>query len=512
MKNEEFAHTKASLLGSLLLFTQTFYKIRTGRDFRISQPVSQESHLITIARNLTDVFEGGVKKLAVNIPPRYHKTEMLIHFVAWSLAHYPDCNFLYLSYSHSLAKKQTQTIRDILQLTAYQRLFDAKIKEDASAKDNFETEQGGSVYAAGIGGTITGRGAGLAGVSRFGGTMLFDDLHKPDEVDSDTMRESTIEWLYNTAFSRLNGGASTPIIAIGQRLAENDVFGHIKETDKSWSFLEMPARDIHGNPLYPEMHSAEDLKRMEELSEYNFWAQMMQKPQPAGGGIYKPTHAVIMPREPKILATFITVDTDETDKTYTDASAFSFWGIYKIMQGEQEIDMYGLHWLSCQEVRVETADLYQTFMEFYYGCLRHPVQPKQIIIEKKSAGVTLLSIVNRLQGIECPTLDLFKTKPKVSRFRDCQPFWNAKQISFTQGADHATKCIEHMRKITHNGSHAHDDICDTFADACYATFINKITTTHLRASNDENNRKADFIMQSFNQLEYLKSKRYGNIR
>src|SRR5258708_14292300 len=195
---------KAELLGSLLLFTRVFYKIRTGRDFELSKPEGRESHFITIARNLTQVFYGEILKNIIKIPPRYGKTELLIHFVAWCLAHYPDCNFIYTSYAHSLAKKQTQTVREIISLPAYRKLFGVTISESSSDLDNFETDQGGSVYAVGAGGTITGRGAGIKGVKRFGGAFLIDDIHKPDEAQSDTIREGINEWFYNTAQSRIN--------------------------------------------------------------------------------------------------------------------------------------------------------------------------------------------------------------------------------------------------------------------------------------------------------------------
>jgi hypothetical protein len=111
------------LVNSLLYFTQIFYLLRT------------------ICKALMDVFDGKTNRLIINVPPRYGKSELLIHFVAWALAQYPDSNFIYVSYSHSLAKKQTQTIRNIIQMTEYKDLFKVMLKDDTSAKDNFETIQ-----------------------------------------------------------------------------------------------------------------------------------------------------------------------------------------------------------------------------------------------------------------------------------------------------------------------------------------------------------------------------------
>src|SRR6202451_4388428 len=92
--------TRVKLWGSLLLFTQVFYKLRTGREFSVSQPICREPHVITLCKALTRVLRGEMPHLLINIPPRYGKTELLIHFVAWSLSRYPDSQFLYISYSH----------------------------------------------------------------------------------------------------------------------------------------------------------------------------------------------------------------------------------------------------------------------------------------------------------------------------------------------------------------------------------------------------------------------------
>src|SRR3990167_1459957 len=171
MMNENVIEIRNKLLGSLLLFTKTFYRLRTGREYEISQPEGRESHHITMAKALTGTQRGEINRLIINCPPRYGKTELCIHYIAWCLARYPDSNFIYVSYSHGMASKQTKVIREILLLPYYQRLFGIKIKSESSAKDNFETEHGGSVYAAGADGTITGFGAGIANCDRYGGAI-----------------------------------------------------------------------------------------------------------------------------------------------------------------------------------------------------------------------------------------------------------------------------------------------------------------------------------------------------
>ena len=263
--NNNILISKARCLGSLLFFTQSYFHIRRGTEFQLSHPMGRESHFLTIARKLVEVFEGKTKRLIINVPPRYGKTELLIHFVAWALAHYADCNFLYVSYSKDLATKQTQTVRDILSLPAFRHLFGVNLSQDSTAKDDFKTTAGGNIVACGAGGTITGYGAGIKACQRFGGAIIIDDIHKPDEALSDTIREGVIDWYHNTMKTRLNDGENTPIIFIGQRVHEDDLASRLIDT-KEWDTVILPAIDVNNNALYPEMHTLETLLKMKEFA------------------------------------------------------------------------------------------------------------------------------------------------------------------------------------------------------------------------------------------------------
>lgn len=498
MSNE--LEQQAKLLGSLLLFTQVFYSLRTGREFLLSQPICRESHYITVCKALTKVFRGEIKRLIINLPPRYGKTELLIHFIAWCLARYPDSNFLYISYGHSLAKKQTQTIRQIISLPEYRKMFDVELSGETSAKDNFETNAGGSVYAAGAGGTITGRGAGIQNENRFSGGIVIDDIHKPDEVTSDTMRESVKDWYLSTLQSRVNS-PDTPIIFIGQRLHEDDLAANLLNDydGYKWETVIIPALDMAGNALHPSLHSKEKLQIMSERMPYEFASQYQQNPQPAGGGIFKPEWFVILDEEPEMIATFITGDTAETDKTYNDATAFSFFGVYKIKEAGVEIDMLGLHWIDCMEIRVEPKDLESEFRQFYANCLRHKVQPKIAAIEKKSTGSTLLSILRVFRGLS--VIDILRNANsgnKTTRFLEVQPYVASKQISISKYAKHRDMCIEHMKKITANNTHRHDDIADTLADGIKMALIDKIIAT----ISTENTRTDSIVKEMANKFKH----------
>lgn len=507
-QDEDLSVKKYKLLGSLLHFIQVFYRLRTGRNFNVSEPIGRESHHITVCRELTKIFNCEGDLLKINLPPRYGKSEIVIHFVAWALAHYPDSNFIYVSYSLSLAKKQTQTIREIVNLPLYKRIFGVELKGDTNAKDNFETTHGGSVYAAGSGGTITGRGAGIQGCNdRFSGAFIMDDMHKPDEVSSDTVRDGVIDWYSGTANSRMNNPGKTAQIGIGQLLHEADIFSTFTE-EKGWKSCIIPALDETGNALNPEMHTAFQLRKMQEENPYHFAAQYMQNPQPSGGGIFKPEWLHIVEEDPEVLETFITVDTAETDKDYNDATVFSFWGLHKIKHGESYTDLYGLYWIDCLEIRVEPKDLQPEFMQFYADCMRYSVKPKILAIEKKSTGSTLFSVLKSLQGLN--TIDISRTKAsgsKTSRFLEAQPYVASKCISLHKYSSHTDMCIEHLRKITANNTHRFDDIADTMYDAIKLALIDKIFINRV-----EKNSSTDVIVASLANKFKREQKLRSNIK
>lgn len=496
---------KATYWGSLLLFTQTFFKLRTGHEFKLSQPICREPHVITLCRALTQVLEGNTQRLIINIPPRYGKSELVIHFIAWALSRYPDSQFLYISYAHMLAKKQTQTIRQIVSLPAYKKLFDIKLSDSSSAKDNFETVQGGCVYAAGSGGAITGRGAGLQNVERFAGAIIIDDIHKPDDVGSDVMREGVLDWYYNTLQSRVNS-RHTPIVFIGQRVHEQDLVTTLQESG-DWTTVVLPALDKAGNALNPSQHDVSALLKLKKESPYVFAAQYQQHPQPAGGGIFRPEWFYLLDQEPTFHLTFITVDTAETDKTYNDATVFSFWGLYTINDQAIETNQYALHWIDCVELHIEPKDLQAELRHFYIQTSRHPIKPCVIAIEKKSTGVMLLSLLKDWRGIEIRQIERsMLSGSKVTRFLEIQPIIASQRVSLLQDAKHKNLCLNHCKKITANNTHRYDDIADTLYDAVKIALIDQSLSFNAHQKNQTDSIVAE-IAQHFQEIDSLREAR-----
>jgi predicted phage terminase large subunit-like protein len=465
------------LKASLLEFTQYFYPILTGRDFIVSNPLGRESHHITIARALSQAARLQIPnhRLMINVSPGSGKSTLLCLWVAWTMANHPDSRFLYISYSKVLAAKHTETIKRIMQLPIYNYLFDVRIRHDSKAREYFQTTHGGAVAAFGSGGAITGQDAGLPGLERFSGAVIIDDAHKPDEVHSDTIRQSVID-NYRETIQQRTRGVNVPIIFIGQRLHEDDLAAYLLASKDGyhWTQVIIKSLDEAGNAMYPETQPLEMLLKKQEHDPYVFASQYQQDPIPAGGALFKPEWFVMLDEEPKVIYSFITADTAETSKSYNDATAFSFWGIYEIESFGIKTGQFGLHWIDTLECRIEPKDLKPTFLDFWAECMRYKVPPQLIAIEKKSTGGTLLSMIDEIRTAKL--MDIPRTREsgsKTKRFLDAQPYVAERRISFTSHGRHVKLCIDHMSKITANDTHRWDDVADTMADAVRIALIEK---------------------------------------
>ena len=476
----ENAEIAAKLKGSLLLFIQAFFPLLTGREFIISRPIGRESHFITICRALTKCTRLESLRLLINVPPGHGKSVIVSFWIAWCMAKWPDCNFLYISYAKDLAAGHTATVKKIMSLSQYKLLFDVHLRDDSQAKDAFTTVSGGDIAAFGASGSITGKNAGLPGLDRFSGAVVIDDSHKPDEVHSDTIREGVITNFRETIQQRPRG-INVPIVFIGQRLHEQDLPAYFLagEDGYTWDNVVLKSLDEAGNALYPEAFPLEMLLIRQEKDRYVFAAQHQQDPQPAGGGLFMPEDFPLLAEEPNYAITFITADTAETEDPRNDATVFSFWGLYNIETQDRQTGVMGLHWIACREMRVEPKKLENEFLDFWQDCARHKNPPLVAFIEKKSTGVTLISILKGMRGLKVREIERTrKSGSKSQRFIDIQPYIASKQVSLPAHGVHTEMCVNHMKKITNNDSHAHDDIADTCSDAVRIALIDKLLYIH----------------------------------
>ena len=499
------------LLSSLIKFTKFFYKLRTGRDFIITNPAGRESHVITIAKDLVRIARNPACRHIINIPPGYSKSTMTIYFICWCMARYPDSNFIYTSYSRTLASKHTLMIRSIMSLPEFYELFGVRISDEMRSRDMFATNYGGVITSAGSGGSITGLDCGLPDLDRFSGALIIDDYHKPSEVHSDTIREREIRNYHGTLEQRLRG-KNVPIIAIAQRLHESDIVGHLLSGADGyhWTRSILPALDSAGNALWPDKDDKQKLLVKKETDKYTFAAQYQQEPQPAGGALYSQDMFELLDDEPDCFYTFITVDTAESIETYSDYTAMSFWGVYNLELDGYRLPMRCLHWIDCVQEKIEPRYLKDAFIGFWTRCQQYKKAPHMAAIEKKSAGTTLVSVLKEMRGMQIREIERSAASgSKGDRFIAMQAYIAERRVSLNREARHVDMCIEHMCKIAPNLTHKHDDICDTVYDAVKIALIDNALYTNEKQQlyKDETLRQSDAIIKQ--RLQARRASYYG---
>lgn len=309
---------RLEMLSSLEKFTKAMFRAQYKRSFILAE------HHKKIFHALQDVVDGKCRRLIINMPPRYGKTETAIKsFISYAFALNPKCRFLHLSYSDMLVKDNSETIRNIMKEELYKQMFPkSALESDKSSTTRWKTAAGGELYAVSTQGQVTGFGAGnvdevdpldaaggagdalvfddtlnelLEGIGArenvFQGAILIDDPIKPEDADSDIIRERINLRFENTIRNRTNS-RSTPIIIIMQRLHEHDLCGYLKEIEPDeWTVLSLPA--IQTDPetgeehaLWPMKHTLEELHKMREINPLVFDTQYMQDPTPREGLMY----------------------------------------------------------------------------------------------------------------------------------------------------------------------------------------------------------------------------------
>lgn len=475
-KTLQYIDVKTTLQSSLLTFTKFFFKILNGYEFRVSNPIGRESHVISICKELTYLYKHPWERSYIGIAPGYGKSTLMSYFMAWCLTKAPHSNFIYASCDKDLAIKHNSVVKMIIETREYRELFGIWIDSNTRGKSYFKINKGGECAAFSMGGGIVGRNAGLPGMLEFSGGLIIDDAHKPKDARSDTKRLEPILTYKDTLLQRVRG-INVFVGLIAQRLHQDDLPSFVmnaandpKSGDgRKWRTLILPCLDSAGNALDPVKETKEMLLAEKEYNPLVFYAQKQQNPLPPGGGLYKREWFVEHAQEPEIIQSIITIDTAETEKTFNDASVMTFSGVYKISD-----DVYGLHVIDCWEVRVEPFELESIVRSFIHTCGLHKVQPSTIYIEKKSTGVSLLSMLKQEQGLN--VMEIKRTASsgsKMDRFIDIQPFIGKRLLSLKKGDPCAQLVIDHMCKITDNESHSFDDICDTICDAIMYTIADK---------------------------------------
>src|SRR5208282_3321932 len=254
---------------------------RCFRELNPLTPFAMNWHVEVITAKLAAVYQGQIRRVIVNVPPRYLKSHLgSVAFPAWCLGRQPGTQILCVSYAQDLADKLARDCRRIVMSDWYQRAFGTRLSAQRQAVPEFETTQRGWRLATSVGGVLTGRGADI---------IVIDDPLKPEEALSQAQRRAANDWFDHTLYSRLNDKQTGSIILIMHRLHEDDLVGHVLAQEQ-WEMVSFPAiaeqSEEHrietplgtrrfarqaGEVLHPEREPRATLDHIRRtIGEYNF--------------------------------------------------------------------------------------------------------------------------------------------------------------------------------------------------------------------------------------------------
>jgi predicted phage terminase large subunit-like protein len=405
-------------------------------------------HLELIAKKLLACERGEIKRLIINMPPRYMKSICItVAWPAWLLGRNPARRIISASYSQQLALKHALDTRLIVNSNWYRQLFPKLvISPDQNEKNKFITTERGYRLATSVEGTLTGEG---------GNFLILDDPHNPVNIFSRKERESVINW-YNQVFAtRLDDKQNGVIVIVMQRLHAEDLCGFLHQSNSgNWHEVIIPAIN-NGIALHEARESYSYLQSLKaELGSYVFSAQYLQRPLAQEGGMIKPEwfHRY---NEPPMHESIISItqswDTAIKSGSSSDYSVCTTWA---------EVTGKGHFLLDVIRIKAEYPMLKRIIIE-----QAHKYQPETILMEDKASGQSLLQDLRQASALKSP-LPLVPILPKFDKITRM-----AKASSMIEGGivHIPARAINYpwlndfeMELYTFPNS-AHDDICDSLS-------------------------------------------------
>lgn len=464
-------------------------------------------HIDTICDHLEAVYRGEIRRLIINIPPRFSKSTIVsILWPVWCWLQRPSTKFLFASYSEPLAIRDATRARNLIYSQWFQERWGNEFLflDDMNTKGRYATTKGGVRFSTGMNAQLTGEGGDIIGL---------DDPHNVSESLSKVERDN-VKFLWTEAFSsRFNNANTGRAVIVQQRVHEDDLTAFLMERGgwellclpNEWSELTHCKTSIFEDPrkpgvqselfdaypdieqgegamLCPSRMSREQARQQEkEMLAIGYSAQYNQRPVNRGGEFFKVArfgtyirrgeyYVLLKPDSndetiyhPSQLTFFVTCDTASTAKTHADATAIGAFAVTPRAE---------LLWLDLDHDRIEIPQVRTRIkaMAQRWGT-------QLVVIEYAASGIGLVQDLRSdptflVRGIspvteaELSAGVTVKISDKVSRATMGQIKLDGGQCFLPAGRPQwVDKALLELGAFNAEMTHAHDDIVDAF---CYA--------------------------------------------
>ena len=431
--------------------------VMTFREFvcKVNPRYQWYPHCERLAAILQRIADDELKRLMVFMPPRHGKSELASRlFPAYYLYRHPERFVGINSYAADLAYTFSRICRE-----NYLKV-DGKIKDDSGQIKHWETRQGGGLWAAGVGGPITGKGFHLG--------LIDDPLKNSQEAFSATIRQTQHDWYESTFSTREEPGGAQIIILT--RWHEADLAGWLltresledNDSPEEWHVVNFPAiaedspidlpptctlepdwREV-GEPLCPERYPLKRLQRFKQ-TPYFWSALFQQRPSPLDGDYFKRSWWQWYSNAPEGMTVVLSFDCAFKETATSDFVVGQVWG-------KAGADYYLL-----DQVRGRT-DINGTLQMVESLSAKWP-QARAKLIEDKANGSAVIDLLRR----KVPGLIAVQPEGgKVVRAVAVSPYVESGNVHLPSGRAWVNDFVEEAAAFP-NG--AHDDQVDAMTQA-----------------------------------------------
>ena len=202
------------------------YAFRKNHGVRLGD----QPYIDHLCYSVSQLIDGEINRLLINLPPQHLKSFVgTICLAAYRLGINPRLRIILVAYNDEFAERLCKRIRDMMLTSWYQRSFETRIKDGHSRSNDFETLEGGGVFAAAATGAITGRAADF---------IIYDDPHEINDWNNERKLDQ-IWGNFNAVLSRLNDKVLGRILVVAHRVSEHDLSSHLLE-EKGWKYVRLP--------------------------------------------------------------------------------------------------------------------------------------------------------------------------------------------------------------------------------------------------------------------------------
>jgi predicted phage terminase large subunit-like protein len=253
---------EANLIASHFnVFVRQAFRMVHGKKLGDQPYVEHMCHVIS------RLIAGTITRLLINLPPQHLKSFVgTICLAAYLLGTNPRLRILLVAYNDAFAEWLCGKIRDMMLSPWYRQVFATRIKQGHSRANDFETQEGGGVFAVAATGAVTGHPADF---------VLYDDPHEIRDWNNDPKLE-LVRQNFNTLLSRLHDKVDGRILVIAHRVSENDLSAFLSK-EPGWKCVRHPlvavrtrefdlGHDVwlreRGNVLRPDAYPDIEIERL----------------------------------------------------------------------------------------------------------------------------------------------------------------------------------------------------------------------------------------------------------